>query len=226
VSAKSRAVILGAVVLIAVLAWWLRGGDRAPTGSPVDVGPRAEASVEDHPERGEVTAGQGDGATRPPPGDGGLASVRDRAVRAQIRAAIVRAWSAGGTGAEPGVNAPIPPRTGTLSADFIRGRIREDFVPMAGECYESLLRRRPGVGGRVVMEFEIIADANHGGLVEDARMVPNDGGVPDAGLEEAEFLTCMRESMMTVAFLRPEGDGRMTVRYPFRLRPDDEDAGR
>jgi hypothetical protein len=36
----------------------------------------------------------------------------------------------------------------------------------------------------------------------------------------------MRESMMTVAFLRPEGDGRMTVRYPFRLRPDDEDAGR
>lgn len=218
--------ILGAVVLLAVVAWRLRGGDRAPTGSPLNNGPRAASTAEAHPARREALAAQGDGATLTPTRDGGPASVRDRAVRAQIRAAIVRAWSAGGTGAEPGVNAPIPPRTGTLSADFIRGRIREDFVPMAGECYESLLRRRPGVGGRVVMEFEIVADANHGGLVEDARMVPHDGGVPDAGLEEAEFLTCMRESMMTVAFLRPEGDGRMTVRYPFRLRPDGEDAGR
>lgn len=158
--------------------------------------------------------------------DGGPASVRDRAVRERIRAAIVRAWSAGVTGGAPTADAPIPPRAGVLPAEFIRGRIREDFVPMAGECYASLLRRRPGVGGRVVMEFEVVADADHGGLVEDARFVPSDGGVADAGLEEAEFLTCMRESMMTVAFLRPEGEGRVTVRYPFRLSPDDEDAGR
>ena len=218
--------ILGAVVLIAVLAWRLRGSDRAPTDRIPDAGPRAGSTAEAPPERGEALAAQGDGATITPVRDGGPASVRDRAVRAQIRAAIVRAWSVGANGAELTVDAPIPPRTGTLGADFIRGRIREDFVPMAGECYESLLRRRPGVAGRLVMEFEIVADANHGGLLEDARMVPHDGGVPDAGLEEAEFLTCMRESMMTVAFLRPEGDGRMTVRYPFRLRPDDEDAGR
>ncbi len=218
--------IVGAVVLIAVLAWRLRSGSRSAVDGPRDAGLPAEATAERIPERRETIALQGDGAVGAPPRDGGPASVRDRAVREQIRAAIVRAWTEGAPGREPAADAPIPPHAGSLPADFIRGRIREDFVPMAGECYESLLRRRPGVSGRVVMEFEIVADANHGGLVEDARMVPNDGGVPDAGLDEAEFLTCMRESMMTVAFLRPEGEGRMTVRYPFRLRPDDEDAGR
>ncbi|MFO0627303.1 MAG: AgmX/PglI C-terminal domain-containing protein [Polyangiales bacterium] len=178
------------------------------------------------PEHAEIPAAQRDHATGNPGEDAGPASVRDGAVRARIRAAIVQAWSTGASGAAPAANAPIPPRAGSLSADFIRGRIREDFVPMAGACYESLLRRRPGVGGRVVMEFEIVADANHGGLVEEARFVANDGGVADAGLDEGEFLTCMRESMMTVAFLRPEGEGRVTVRYPFRLHPDDDDAGR
>lgn len=218
--------ILGAIVLLALLAWRLRRGPPASVDPARDAGLQAEASAAPLPERREAPALQGDGAHGAQARDGGPASVRDRAVRERVRAAIVRAWSAGESGSEAAAHAPIPPRAGSLPADFIRGRIREDFVPMAGECYASLLRRRPGVGGRVVMEFEIVADANHGGLVEDARFVPGDGGVPDAGLEEGEFLTCMRESMMTVAFLRPEGDGRVTVRYPFRLRPDDEDAGR
>ncbi len=218
--------ILGAVVLIAVLAWRLRSGSRSAVDGPRDADLPAEATAERIPGRLEAPALQGDGAVGAPPRDGGPASVRDRAVRERFARPSCARGARGAGGAEAAADAPIPPRAGALPADFIRGRIREDFVPMAGECYESLLRRRPGVSGRVVMEFEIVADANHGGLVEDARMVPNDGGVPDAGLEEAEFLTCMRESMMTVAFLRPEGEGRVTVRYPFRLSPDDEDAGR
>lgn len=218
--------MLGALVLLLVLAWRAQQRPPAAGRAAPDPTPPAAAAAQGRTGHHEAPAPQGDGATGAVPSDAGPASVRDPAVRERIRAAIVRAWRAGALGAEPAAHAPIPPRAGSLPAEFIRGRIREDFVPMAGECYASLLRRRPGVGGRVVMEFEIVADANHGGLVEDARFVAGDGGVADAGLEEAEFLTCMRESMMTVAFLRPEGEGRVTVRYPFRLSPDDEDAGR
>lgn len=160
--------------------------------------------------------------------DAGALTVRDRALRDEIRGRIWRAWSESPDGSAPTgdpLRAPLPPRPGNLDARYIRDRIRDDFIPMARACYDALLVRRPGVEGRVAMEFDIVADVNLGGVVEEARFLDDDAGVPDAGVREGEFLTCMRESMLTVAFLRPGENGRIRVRYPFTLRPG-ADAGR
>ncbi|MEZ4392849.1 MAG: hypothetical protein R3A48_17320 [Polyangiales bacterium] len=223
--------LVGAATLTALLllgAWSLRRGGEATRAALPPAGDEAGLVT---PPR-ETSPPTAPVAPAPVVEDAGVvaASVRDRALRDRIRAAIVRAWRADagappeGAGAEPAAVAAIPARAGTLDARYLRERIREDFLPMASACYDSLLQRRPAGEGRVTMEFEIVADANLGGLVEDARFV-GDAGAPDAGVWEGEFLTCMRESMMTVAFLRPEGDGRMTVRYPFRLSPS-PDGGR
>lgn len=223
--------LVGAVTLsvLLVLGVWAlrRGGEGARGAWPL---PADDAGLTESP-RPRAPAPERLAPT-PPAVDAGAApaSVRDRALRERIREAISRAWGAdagaltGGAGAAPTAPAAIPARTGTLSAQYLRERIREDFLPMASACYDSLLQRRPAGEGRVTMEFEIVADANLGGLVEDARFV-GDAGAADSGVWEGEFLTCMRESMMTVVFLRPQGDGRMTVRYPFRLSPS-SDGGR
>lgn len=222
--------LVGAVTLSILLVlgvWSLRRGGEATRGAF----PRPSDDAGLATPRQGATPAAAPVAAAPPAVDAGVtvASVRDRALRDRIREAIVRAWSADAgapRAAGGGEAAPlaIPPHAGTLDARFIRERVREDFLPMASACYDLLLQRRPAGEGRVTMEFEIVADANLGGLVEDARFV-GDAGAADSGVWEGEFLTCMRESMMTVAFLRPEGDGRVTVRYPFRLSPS-SDGGR
>lgn len=222
--ADRRVRIIVGIVALVLLAIALRWASDRPAPQRDRSIATVDASVSARPPR--------EGVSRPSASvsgllaaarDGGAVTVRDRAVRAQVREAIVRAWRVDGsapTQGRDGVEA-IPPRAASLDHRFIRDRIREDFLPMAQTCYESLLGRRAGVEGRVLIEFEIVADAQYGGLVEEARFVPDDASVPDAGVWEGEFLSCMRESMTTVAFLRPEGSGRVTVRYPFVLHPND-----
>lgn len=217
ISRTARVTLLSLAALLLLLARVTRV--RAP--APPRRG-RADSGAQALPGGTDLPVPQGDLVTIAPR-DGSRSSVRDRALRDRIRAEIVRAWTASATPAPsvaPGAAPPIPARAATLSADFLRARIREDFIPMAHTCYASLLARRPGVEGRVVMEFEVVADGSLGGIVEDARFVTGDAGAADAGVWEGEFLTCMRESLVTVAFLRPEGEGRVTVRYPFSLRAD------
>jgi hypothetical protein len=228
ISREKQAAAAAAVIAVVAVALWGRGA-RGPVVAPRramtadrDAGvalPRAATSA-------ETARGAGETARRG--ADAGAVTVRDRALRDEIRAGIWRAWTASAQNPAPQgdpLRAPLPPRPASLEPSYIRDRIREDFIPMAQACYESLLTRRPGAEGRAVMSFEIVSDANLGGVVESAEFVGEDGGVPDAGVREGEFLTCMRESMLTVAFLSPGQSGRVTVRYPFNLRAA-TDAGR
>lgn len=150
-------------------------------------------------------------------------TVHDRAVRDDIRRRLYQAWmaslarsvDASAARADP-LRAPMPTLPdGRVDPEYVRDRIREDFVPLAQSCYDQLIERQPGVSGRAVAEFTVMGDERVGGVVDDVRIDPG-----DSGLAETEFSTCLRESMYTVSFRPPPGRGTLRVRYPFRFTPE------
>lgn len=166
-------------------------------------------------------------------------TLHDRAQRDALRAALVTLWQREAAAAraeqardaatddDAGARYPaMPTRDGGVDPEYLRSRIREDFLPMAGACYDQLLARRPGVEGRVVIDFTLVGDSRVGGVVDEASLHYGDAGVADAGLMESGFETCLRESMLAMAFAPPPGSGQLRVRYPLNLRPDAPDAGR
>ncbi len=214
-----------ASVLLAAAVW--RWSGALPTGGIVTSRPSGE--------RAPVTADRAPSSVGPPANvhDAGSfrppsATVHDRAVRDDIRARILAAWLStlpevdAGFDAGLAVQLPMPVLDGgTVDPAYLRERIREDFVPMARQCYEQLLGRRPDASGRALTEFVIIGDERLGGVVDEVSVQPDDGGLADEG-----FATCLRESMYTVAFRPPPGRGSLRVRYPFIFRPEDSGVAR
>lgn len=217
------------VVFVAMgAAFWWYGRDRAPTGprrpppgvtavTSVGVG-GAGSSVTAPPGRAREVDG-----FRPLTG-----TVRDRAVRDDLRRRILAAWLESLPLADASVDAssarfvPMPTLDGgTVDPAYLRERIREDFVPMARGCYEQLLARHPDARGRTVTEFVIVGDERVGGVVDEVTVEPGDGGLSDEG-----FSTCLSGSMSAMAFRPPPGRGSLRVRYPFVFTPDPADASR
>ena len=151
-------------------------------------------------------------------------ALADRAVRDELRKRILAGWAASGdeetaAAARAGRFQPRPNDAGTgIDPKYIQQVVREDFFPMAKQCYEELLARKPDAGGRVEMEFTIVADDKLGGIVEDAGL--GEGGT----LTDDKMGTCIRESLTTLAFPPPAGDGGIvTVVYPIVFAPDGPD---
>ncbi len=220
------AIVVIALCLVAVIA--LRRGERSRGPAPnvphvANAPPEMPAAAVASPDRAAPTGRAADGF-RPP-----AETVRDRALRDDVRRRILAAWSeqlalpdAAAADAGDPLRLPMPTLDGgTVDPDYLRARIREDFLPMARACYEQFETRHPGVGGRSVAEFVIVGDERLGAVVDDVRVDSGDGG-----LAEAAFETCMRESMYTVAFRPPPGRGSLRVRYPFRFEASAPDAGR
>jgi hypothetical protein len=159
---------------------------------------------------------------------------RDPVKSEAIRRAILRALQSDAQSSAP-VEPPVMPGRpqrfenggkdvpddGGMSAyaKSIQDRMREDLIPMAEGCYKNLLAKHPDAGGKVVMEFEILHDEKLGGVVNEPEL--GDGGT----LNDREFSTCVRESLSAVYFDAPPGKGKITVKYPITLSPDEPDAG-
>ncbi|MDO9019474.1 MAG: AgmX/PglI C-terminal domain-containing protein [Deltaproteobacteria bacterium] len=215
------------VVFVAMgAALWRYGRGETPTG------PR-------RPPPGETTVTRGGGAGSTATGPLGRApevggfrpltgTVRDRAVRDDLRRRILAAWLQSLPLADASMDAgatlfaAMPTLDGgTVDPAYLRERIVEDFLPMAQGCYEQLLARHPGVGGRAVTEFVIVGDERVGGVVDEVTVEHGDGGLSDEG-----FSTCLSGSMSAMAFRPPPGRGSVRVRYPFVFTPDPADASR
>jgi hypothetical protein len=199
--------VLGFVVWVAMTN---RGGTGSGGAPPPTATPRGLAS---QPEPRESRA---DDAL----GDGGRISktVSDRRVRDELRRRILAGWAQGeGEAAEAARAGRVPSSSdspdGGLSRDYIRKVVREDFFPMAKGCYEELLSRRDAAGGRLDVKFKIVGDERSGGIVDEVEVV-NDGGLADERLS-----TCIRESMLSVAFEPPPKGGWVTVTYPIEMWP-------
>ncbi len=214
------------VLLVVAIGVWL--AMRAPSSEPSRsrVGEASSAAPDDPAESTARAI-----ATAPVDArDAGFAApdhtVRDRATRDLVRAQIYRAWTEA-MGAPPPAqvdptHAPMPTLDGgRVDPNYLRQRIREDFLPMAASCYEQYQRRVPGQEGRVVMRFVILGDVHAGGVVDEAELEGTDGGLGDGGTGDPEFATCLRESMMAMAFQPPPESGRLRVTYPFAFRASD-----
>jgi hypothetical protein len=84
--------------------------------------------------------------------------------------------------------------------------------PLIKECYELALRTQPDLQGRLVVRFEIVAEAGLGGVVEQAQIV-RDG---DAGVAASPALDeCLKATIESLTFPPPKGRGTIVVTYPF-----------
>jgi hypothetical protein len=215
--------VLGALVLVAGLLFWIGmtgGSTHVPLSKP-GVGFRAD-------EAGAPDPAASAGASAAPAGwDGGAiaSTIHDRKVREELRNRILAGWAAEGepevaAAAKQGRFLPAPPGPdgGRMDPKYIQEVVRGEFFPMANKCYEELLTRKKKAKGRVEMSFTIVADEKHGGILEDVEADHGDGGLADE-----KMMTCMRESMSTLAFRPPAHGGYVTVVYPIEFSDDDED---
>jgi hypothetical protein len=106
---------------------------------------------------------------------------------------------------------------GRLDPKYIQDRIHEDYFPMAVGCYNEAAKRTPGLRGRLVMKFTIVGDQKIGGIVDNAQF--GDG----TDIDDKEFRTCMRESLLSVAFKAPDEGGKVDIEYPLEFSPGDEE---
>ncbi len=95
----------------------------------------------------------------------------------------------------------------------IRGVVRGRWYPHIRACYESLLKRSPEAGGKVILDFSIDGE----GAVQDAKVTTD-----DAPFEEETFSSCMVDSLEDLRFPASGLSGNTTVRYPVVMTPDDD----
>jgi hypothetical protein len=107
---------------------------------------------------------------------------------------------------------------GNSLRDYIRSIVREDYFPLAKQCYESSLATNPKLAGRVEMSFAIVGDKKVGGVVESAEFDDETTTIVDES-----FRTCLRESMLSVTFAAPREGDRVTVKYPIHFLPEEPD---
>lgn len=98
--------------------------------------------------------------------------------------------------------------------DYIARVMRDQFVPLASECYETLLASRPSAAGNVALEFSVLGDPSVGGVVVDVSLGS------ETTLVDAAFRECMTESMYSVVFDAPPNEGgNVSVKQSFELSP-------
>jgi ferric-dicitrate binding protein FerR (iron transport regulator) len=101
---------------------------------------------------------------------------------------------------------------GVLPKEYIRATINE-AIPLVKECYELSLHERPDLSGKLIAEFTILGEEDAGGLVALVDITGEDAVARHQPLEE-----CIRETIYSLEFPRPEGGGQVKVRYPFVFR--------
>jgi hypothetical protein len=96
---------------------------------------------------------------------------------------------------------------------YIKGIVHEQFYPLMGECYEELLRRHPGLAGKLILDVNVIADPSLGGVIDSAKVAKG------STLDDGEFTTCVEESMKSLSFDAPPDGRDFDFTYPFELAP-------
>jgi len=106
-----------------------------------------------------------------------------------------------------------------------RARLRKEDVreavgaakPAITECYEQALERSPKLAGRLKVEFTLVKEGGVGRL-DDARIIDDE---EDGAINHPFLAMCALKALADLEFPAPEGEGTMTVRYPFMLSPSE-----
>jgi hypothetical protein len=229
-----RLVVIAAVLFATAFLlhrWWQQTSSRADrrahrTDEPDESEPQAAT--------GSRSLASGHGGAGAQPGDAPASPKLDRALadrmREQIRALLAEAGPMV-AGADPGAKPPTAPSFGTMpqlvqpdgstnvDPDYLRSVMHSDFFPLAKDCYVTALGKNPSLAGRIELHFEIIGDRKVGGVVDEAKFLEG------TTIDDREFQTCVRESMLSVSFAAPPNDGSLTVTYPIVFSPDEPEGG-
>ena len=104
-------------------------------------------------------------------------------------------------------------QAGLALGSYIKSVVREQFAPMAGDCYGEMLARTKK-SGRLVLSVTVVGDPSVGGVVESVK--PAEGTT----LDDGAFMMCVVESMMSVEFAAPPpGNDKIDFTYPFEFAP-------
>lgn len=109
--------------------------------------------------------------------------------------------------ARPPPEAEAPP---ALSREDIQNAIRE-VKPQVAACFEQALEGDPSLAGRVIVELQIEAG--------DGEGIVTRGQVPESETLSPIFEACVLQRVAGARFPVPEGEGKVTVRYPFLFDP-------
>jgi hypothetical protein len=97
-----------------------------------------------------------------------------------------------------------------LGKEQIRSAIKA-ITPLVQTCYEKRLAQKKDLAGKAVIKFTIVAKDGKGSLDE--------GEIKSSTLGDLRLDTCMLHALTKARFPLPEGEGKVTVNYPFKFRP-------
>lgn len=115
----------------------------------------------------------------------------------------------------------VAQKAGLLSSESVRAGVAA-ATPAVKKCYEEALTQKPGLSGKLLVEF-VIAQEGGRGRIREADI--DEGGTDEAMLNP--FLgMCVLKALGDVEFDPPAstgGDGEIVVRFPFQFesQPDD-----
>jgi TonB family protein len=106
------------------------------------------------------------------------------------------------------MTAAVPAQAGggTLDKDAIRKVVRAHIEEIR-HCYNEGLLRKPELGGKLMVDFEIAAS----GAVSSST-------IAESTLGDATVETCIAGAVKSWKFPQPQG-GSVQVSYPFELQP-------
>lgn len=118
--------------------------------------------------------------------------------------------------AEQQVDEEVP--TASLDKEDIRDAIQHAKQPIT-DCYEQALTRDPKLGGRLKVEFTIVTREGVGRL-DEASIVDD---AEEGAINHPFLAMCALKALADLEFPAPKGEGKVTVRYPFRLEPGERE---
>jgi len=212
-----RVVIIGLLALLVVsagVAWWLLSDDPPSNPSPRKAAVRPEEPEEpDRPQRRAAPSS----ARRPrpaPPVPPSQTTDRQRQLLDQIRSTgreEERLREAAAQQAERD-NARDEQKA-TLDKEQIKAAIHA-VTPMVQECYEQRLQENQSLQGKAVLQFTIVAKDGQGQI--------DDGEVKSSSLGDLRLETCLLHQLTKARFPMPQGDGKVTVSYPFTFKRSEQ----
>jgi len=101
--------------------------------------------------------------------------------------------------------------------DYIHGQM-QDLLPLIKECYEMALEIDPALGGKIVLDFNIVGEPDVGGVVESSEIDDELSTLKHPAMAE-----CVRETVYALEVEPPPTGGSVRVRFPFTFSSDETD---
>lgn len=202
---------IAAALIAIVCVILLSGGDDESSEPGQQTETPKSATADTAPSKGDVAASEG----KPTAAVKARPKRMDEAAkkaRAEMLAAILDAISqSSAEKAKPRELSMDPGNASKSEQDllqYIRGPLRE-IRPLLRGCYRRALSKDKSLSGAVRVKYSIVADEEHGGLVESSEILDSGDNTAIQAMGE-----CLRETMYALRFEKPSGAGRITVEYP------------